>query len=103
MYETQGKVQKFRPYIDSCAVGGLQSKRTQVKMYLRGGKIYSSEVKTYPVCSQNVPCYLYESFSKFVEILNSCLAKNEGPAKKANLLLSVSRLNCQVKYQSYRP
>ena len=49
----QGKVQKFRPYIDSCAVGGLQSKRTQtktyqVKMYLRGVKIYSSEVKTYP-------------------------------------------------------
>ena len=37
-------------------------KRTQVKMYLRGDKIYSSEiktypsgVKTYPVCSQNVP------------------------------------------------
>ena len=37
-------------------------KRTQVKMYLRGNKIYSSEVKTYPsgvktypVCSQNVP------------------------------------------------
>ena len=34
-------------------------KRTQVKMYLRGDKIYSSEVKTYPsgvktypVCSQ---------------------------------------------------
>ena len=62
----QGKVQKFRPYIDSCAVGGLQSKRTQVKMYLRGDKIYSSEiktypsgVKTYPVCSQNVPMILY--------------------------------------------
>ena len=29
----QGKVQKFRPYIDSCAVGGLQSKRTQTKKY----------------------------------------------------------------------
>ena len=57
----KGKVQKFRPYIDSCAVGGLLSKRTQVKMYLCGDKIYSSEVKTYPsgvktypVCSQNV-------------------------------------------------
>ena len=37
----QGKVQKFRPYIDSCAVGGLQSKRTQTK--------------TYP--SQNVPSW----------------------------------------------
>ena len=33
IYETQGKVQKFRPCIDSCAVGGLQSKRTQTKMY----------------------------------------------------------------------
>ena len=62
MYETQGKVQKFRPYIDSCAVGGLQSKRNQTKMYHRGVKIHSSEVKTYPsgvktypVCSQNVP------------------------------------------------
>ena len=41
IYETQGKVQKFRPYIDSCAVGGLQSKRTQAK--------------TYP--SQNVPSW----------------------------------------------
>ena len=41
MYETQGKVQQFRPYIDSCAVGGLQSKRTQTK--------------TYP--SQNVPSW----------------------------------------------
>ena len=36
-------------------------KCTQVKMYLRGDKIYSSEIKTYPsgfktypVCSQNV-------------------------------------------------
>ena len=37
----QGKVQKFQPYIDSCAVGGLQSKRTQTK--------------TYP--SQNVPSW----------------------------------------------
>ena len=66
-YETQGKIQKFQPYIDRCAVGGLQSKHTQmkgtqVKMYLSGVKIYSSEVKTYPsgvkmypVCSQNVP------------------------------------------------
>ena len=27
-------------------LGGLQSKRTQVKMYLSGVKIYSSEVKT---------------------------------------------------------
>ena len=53
MYETQGKVQKFRLYIDSCAVGGLHENvpkpiHTQVKMYLRGVKIYSSEVKTYP-------------------------------------------------------
>ena len=46
-----------------------KSKRTQVKMYLRGVKIHSSEVKTYPsgvktypsgvktcpVCNQNVP------------------------------------------------
>ena len=38
-------------------------KPTQVKMYLRGDKIYSSEVKTYPsvvktypVCSQNDIC-----------------------------------------------
>ena len=49
----QGKVQKFQPYIDSCAVRGYSQnvpkpKRTQVKMYLRGVKIYSSEVKTYP-------------------------------------------------------
>ena len=30
-------------------------KRTQVKIYLCGDKIYSSEVETYLVCSQNVP------------------------------------------------
>ena len=35
------KVQQFRQYIDSCAVGGLQSKHTQTK--------------TYP--SQNVPSW----------------------------------------------
>ena len=63
----QGKIQKLRPYIDSCAVWGLQSKRTQTKTYpsqtyRSGVKIYSSEVKTYPsgvktfpMCSQNVP------------------------------------------------
>ena len=33
--ETQGKIQKIRPYIDSCAFGGLQSKRTQSKTYPR--------------------------------------------------------------------
>ena len=38
----QGKAQKFRPHIDSCAVGGLQSKCTQTK--------------TYP--SQNVPSWI---------------------------------------------
>ena len=32
-YETRGKIQKLRPYIDSCAVRGLQSKRTQTKTY----------------------------------------------------------------------
>ena len=30
-------------------------KRTQVKMYLRGDKIYSSEIKNLPKWSQNVP------------------------------------------------
>ena len=30
-------------------------KRTQVKTYPSGVKMYSSEVKTYPMCSQNVP------------------------------------------------
>ena len=49
--QLKDKIKTFRPYIDSCAVGGLQSKRTQtkhtkVKMYLSGVKIYSSEVKT---------------------------------------------------------
>ena len=47
-YETQGKIQKFRPYIDSCAVGGIT-------------------VKTYP--NQNVPkskCTLVES--KFAQV-----------------------------------
>ena len=81
IYETQGKVQKIRPYIDSCAVvGGLQSKRTQVKMYLSGDKIYSSEVKTYPsgvkvypVCSQNVPMIfvLLQFVYKLIEIMYS--------------------------------
>ena len=57
----QVKIQKLRPYIDSCAVGGDYSrnvpklKRTQVKTYPSGVKIYSSEAKTYPMCSQNVP------------------------------------------------
>ena len=32
-YEMRGKIQKLRPYIDSCAVEGLQSKRTQTKTY----------------------------------------------------------------------
>ena len=31
-------------------------KRTQVKMYLRGVKIYSSEVKTYQVESKRIQC-----------------------------------------------
>ena len=51
-YEMQGKIQKFQPHIERCAVGGDYSqnvpkpKCTQVKMYLSGVKIYSSEVKT---------------------------------------------------------
>ena len=32
-YETRGKIQKLPLYIDSCAVGGLQSKRTQTRTY----------------------------------------------------------------------
>ena len=55
-------------------------KRTQVKMYLRGDKIYSSEiktypsgVKTYPVCSQNVPMIfvLLQFVYKLIEIMYS--------------------------------
>ena len=41
IYETQGKVQTIRPYIDSCAVVG-----STVKTY---------QTKTYP--SQNVPSW----------------------------------------------
>ena len=63
-------------------LGGLhlQSKRTQVKMYLRGDKIYSSEiktypsgVKTYPVCSHNVPMIfvLLQFVYKLIEIMYS--------------------------------
>ena len=57
-----------------------KSKRTQVKMYLRGDKIYSSEiitypcgVKTYPVCSQNVPMIfvLLQFVYKLIEIMYS--------------------------------
>ena len=53
-------------------------KRTQVKMYLRGDKIFSSEVKTYPsgvktypVCSQNVPMIfvLLQFVYKLIEIM----------------------------------
>ena len=52
-------------------------KCNQVKMYLRGDKIYSSEiktylsgVKTYPVCSQNVPMIfvLLQFVYKLIEI-----------------------------------
>ena len=55
-------------------------KHTQVKMYLRGNKIYSSEiktnpsgVKTYPVCSQNVPMIfvLLQFVYKLIEIMYS--------------------------------
>ena len=55
-------------------------KRTQVKMYLRGDKIYSSEiktypsgVKTYPVCSQNVPMIfvLLQFVYKLIEVVYS--------------------------------
>ena len=55
-------------------------KRTQVKMYLPGDKIYSSEiktypsgVKTYPVCSQNVPMIfvLLQFVYKLIEIMYS--------------------------------
>ena len=55
-------------------------KRTQVKMYLRGDKIYSSVVKTYPsgvktypVCSQNVPMIfiLLQFVYKLIEIMYS--------------------------------
>ena len=57
-----------------------ESKRTQVKMYLCGDKIYSSEiktypsgVKTYPVCSQNVPMIfvLLQFVYKLIEIMYS--------------------------------
>ena len=62
-------------------------KRTQVKMYLRGDKIYSSEVKTYPsgvktypVCSQNVPMifvllqFVYKNYVFIIlKIFNSTL------------------------------
>ena len=53
-------------------------KRTQVKMYLRGDKIYTSEiktypsgVKTYPVCSQNVLMIfvLLQFVYKLIEIM----------------------------------
>ena len=49
-YETQGKVQQLRPYIDSCTVEGVYSqnvlkpKRTQVKTYPNGVKTYPNEV-----------------------------------------------------------
>ena len=55
-------------------------KRTQVKMYLRGDKIYSSEIKTYPsgvktylVCSQNVSMIfvLLQFVYKLIEIMYS--------------------------------
>ena len=55
-------------------------KRTKVKMYLRGDKIYSSEVKTYPsgvktypACSQNVPMIfvLLQFVYKLIEIMYS--------------------------------
>ena len=55
-------------------------KCTQVKMYLRGDKIYSTEiktypsgVKTYPVCSQNVPIIivLLQFVYKLIEIMYS--------------------------------
>ena len=57
-----------------------KQKHTQVKMYLRGDKIYSSEiktypsgVKTYPVCSQNVPMIfvLLQFVYKLIEIMYS--------------------------------
>ena len=53
-------------------------KRTQVKMYLRGDKIYSSEIKTYPsgvkthpVRSHNVPMIfvLLQFVYKLIEII----------------------------------
>ena len=55
-------------------------KRTLVKMYLHGDKIYSIEiktypsgVKTYPVCSQNVPMIfvLLQFVYKLIEIMYS--------------------------------
>ena len=55
-------------------------KRTQVKVYLLGDKIYSSEVKTYPsgvktypLCSQNVPMIfvLLQFVYKLIEIMYS--------------------------------
>ena len=54
--------------------------RTQVKMYLRGDKIYSSAIKaypsgveTYPLCSQNVPMIfvLLQFVYKLIEIMYS--------------------------------
>ena len=55
-------------------------KRTQVKMYLRGDKIYSSEVKTYPsvvkttqCVAKNVPMIfvLLQFVYKLIEIMYS--------------------------------
>ena len=42
----QGKVQKFRPYIDSCSVWGISQNVPKLKC---------TQTKTYP--SQNVPSW----------------------------------------------
>ena len=56
----QGKIKKFRPYIDSCAVGELQSKRTQTKTYpSQNVPLWSQNLlkcgQNFPKWSQNVP------------------------------------------------
>ena len=57
----QGKIQKLRPYIDSCTGDYSQnvpkSKFTlvEVRIYSSEVKTYPSGVKTYPMCGQNVP------------------------------------------------
>ena len=51
-YETLSEIQQLRPYIDSCTLGDYSQnvpkpKRTQVKTYHSGVKIYPSELKMY--------------------------------------------------------
>ena len=67
-------------------------KRTQVKMYLRGDKIYSSEIKTYPSGVKTYPVYSQNVPMIFVLASSGCEASRSDASRSESSLVEM----CQI-------